>query len=87
MVASKTIEVEQRYRIVRAGGVTSLVWEVTRVFMPWQGGFEPACIRGVDGLAENDDARDLSDSRQKVICARCLTGPIRDSSDFGRAYA
>jgi hypothetical protein len=52
VVASKTVEVGQRYRIVRAGGVRSAVWEVTRVFMPWQGGFEHACIKDIDGPGE-----------------------------------
>jgi hypothetical protein len=51
VAASKTVEVGQRYRIVRVGGVPSALWEVTRVFMPWPGGFEHACIKSVDGLA------------------------------------
>ena len=46
------VEVGQRYRIVRAGGVRSAVWEVTRVFMPWRGGFEHVCIKDVDGPGE-----------------------------------
>ena len=52
MVASKAVEVGQRYRIVRAGGAPSTVWEVVRIYQPWQGGFEHACLKSVDGTAE-----------------------------------
>ena len=52
LAASRTVEVGQRYRIVRAGGVRSAVWEVTRIFTPWQGGFEHVCIKDVDGPGE-----------------------------------
>jgi hypothetical protein len=47
---SRQVAVGQRYRVVRADGVPSALWEVTRVFTPWHGGFEHACIKGVDGL-------------------------------------
>ena len=52
VVASKTVEVGQRYRIVRAGGVPSHLWEVTRVYMPWYGGIEHACIKSLAGRSE-----------------------------------
>jgi hypothetical protein len=51
VATNRTVEVGQRYRIVRAGGLPSAVWEVTRVYVPWLGGFEHACIKSVDGLA------------------------------------
>jgi hypothetical protein len=52
VVASKTVEVGQRYRIVREGGVPSGLWEVTRVYMPWYGGIEHACIKSIAGRSE-----------------------------------
>ena len=46
------IEVGQRYRTVRAGGgPSSTVWEVVEVYVPWEGGFEHARLKGVDGSA------------------------------------
>jgi hypothetical protein len=38
--------------MIRAGGVTSDLWEVTRVYMPWYGGIEHACIKSVAGRSE-----------------------------------
>jgi hypothetical protein len=52
MVASKAVEVGQRYRIVRTDGAPSTVWEVVRIYQPRQGGFEHACLKSVDGTAE-----------------------------------
>jgi hypothetical protein len=48
---SRQVEIGQRYRIVRAGGVLSTLWEVTKVYLPWEGGFEHACLKSVDGLS------------------------------------
>jgi hypothetical protein len=45
-------EVGQRYRIVAAGRVPSHLWEVTRVYMPWYGGLEHACLKSIAGLSE-----------------------------------
>jgi hypothetical protein len=50
--AAGQVEVGQRYRIVRAGGVPSTVWEVVRIYKPWLGGFEHGCLKSVDGTAE-----------------------------------
>jgi hypothetical protein len=47
------VEIGQRYRIIRAGGAPSTLWEVTKVYLPWQGGFEHACLKRVDGLSES----------------------------------
>jgi hypothetical protein len=52
VAAHKTVEVGQRYRIVAPGGVPSGIWEVTRVYMPWYGGIEHACIKSVAGRSE-----------------------------------
>ena len=52
VVASKPVEVGQRYRMIRAGGVPSGLWEVTRVYMPWYGGIEHACIKSLAGRSE-----------------------------------
>jgi hypothetical protein len=52
MRVNRQIEVGQRYRIVGAGGVPSAIWEVTRVFMPWYGGLEHACIKSIDARSE-----------------------------------
>ena len=52
MAAHKTVAVGQRYRIVAPGGVPSGIWEVTRVYMPWYGGIEHACIKSVAGRSE-----------------------------------
>jgi hypothetical protein len=30
----------------------SRLWEVTKVYLPWQGGFEHTCLRSVDDLSE-----------------------------------
>ena len=43
---------EQRYRIVAPGGVPAGLWEVTRVYMPWHGGIEHACIKSIAGRSE-----------------------------------
>ena len=52
MVASREVEIGQRYRTVRAGGGPSpTLWEVVKVYTPWQGGFEHACLKSVDGSA------------------------------------
>jgi hypothetical protein len=46
------VEVGQRYRTVRAGGgSSSTVWEVVEVYVPWEGGFEHARLKSVDGSA------------------------------------
>jgi hypothetical protein len=48
--AGGPVEIGQRYRIVRAGGGPSLtVWEVVKVYVPWQHGFEHVCLKSVDG--------------------------------------
>jgi hypothetical protein len=52
VAASKPVEVGQQYRMIRAGGVTSDLWEVTRVYMPWYGGIEHACIKSIVGRSE-----------------------------------
>ena len=52
MVARKTVEVGQRYRIVVPGGVPSGLWKVTRIYMPWYGGIEHACIKSLAGRSE-----------------------------------
>jgi hypothetical protein len=52
MRVSRQIEVGQRYRTVAPGGVASGLWEVTRVYMPWYGGFEHACIKSIAGRSE-----------------------------------
>ena len=52
MVAIKTVEVGQRYRMIRAGGVPSDLWEVTRVYLPWYSGIEHACIKSIAGRSE-----------------------------------
>jgi hypothetical protein len=49
---NRQIEARQRYRIVAPGGAPSGIWEVTRVFMPWYGGFEHACIKSIAGRSE-----------------------------------
>jgi hypothetical protein len=59
VVASKPVEVGQRYRIlgasgvpvvVGAGGLALALWEVTRVFM--RGDIEHACIKNLTGRPE-----------------------------------
>ena len=46
------VEVGQRYRTVRAGGgPSSTVWEVVEVYVPWEGGFEHARLKSIDGSA------------------------------------
>jgi hypothetical protein len=53
MVASQRVEIGQRYRMVRADGAPSpTVFEVVNVYVPWPGGFEHACIKGVARLSE-----------------------------------
>jgi hypothetical protein len=52
MGKNRAVEIGQRYRIVRAGGAPSVLWEVTSVYVPWQGGFEHACLKSVAGLSE-----------------------------------
>jgi hypothetical protein len=52
VVASRQVEVGQRYRTVRVGGGPSpTVWEVVTVYIPWEGGFEHAGLKSVDGSA------------------------------------
>lgn len=51
MAERKQAEVGQRYRIVAPGGVPGL-WEVTRVYTPWYGGLEHACIKSIAGRSE-----------------------------------
>lgn len=52
MGVNRRIEVGQRYRMIRVGGVTSDLWEVTRVYVPWYGGIEHACIKSITGRSE-----------------------------------
>ena len=50
MSAGVRVEIGQRYRIAKTGGIVPLtVWEVVRIYLPWQGGFEHACLKSVDG--------------------------------------
>ena len=43
------IEVGQRYRIIRNGGAPlRVVWEVVKVFVPWQDGLEHARLQSVN---------------------------------------
>ena len=49
---NRRIEVGQRYRIVVPGGVPAGLWQVTRVYMPWYGGIEHACIKSIAGRSE-----------------------------------
>jgi hypothetical protein len=51
VVAGGQIETGQRYRVVRVGGAPSTVWEVLRIYRPWPGCFEHACLKSVDGSA------------------------------------
>ena len=52
MTASRQVEIGQRYRTVRAeGGHLPTVWEVVKIYRPWQDGNEHACLKSVDGLA------------------------------------
>jgi hypothetical protein len=50
--AGVQVEIGQRYRVVRASGAPSTVWEVVRIFRPWREGFEHACLKGVDGSTQ-----------------------------------
>ena len=50
MTVDRVVEVGQWYRLVRPGGGHPLtVWEVVKVYVPWQGGFEHACLKSTDG--------------------------------------
>jgi hypothetical protein len=50
--AGGQVEIGQRYRIARTGGgPVPTVWEVVRIYVPWKGGFEHACLKSVDGSA------------------------------------
>jgi hypothetical protein len=52
VTASRKVEIGQRYRTVRAGGTPlPTVWEVVKVFQPWQNGFEHACLKCVGDQA------------------------------------
>jgi hypothetical protein len=52
MRASAGVEVGQRYRTVRPdGGAAPTVWNVVKVYVPWHGGWEHACLKSVDGSA------------------------------------
>jgi hypothetical protein len=51
VVAGGQVETGQRYRIVKSGGGPLTVWEVVRIYRPWPGGFEHACLKSVDGSA------------------------------------
>jgi hypothetical protein len=42
--ADGQVETGQRYRVVKAGGGPSTVWEVVRIYRPWQGGFVSAAL-------------------------------------------
>ena len=48
----RQVEIGQRYRTVRAGGALSSLWEVTEIYLPWQGGFEHARLKSIAGLSE-----------------------------------
>jgi hypothetical protein len=50
--AGGQVETGQRYRVVRPRGAPTTVWEVVRIYLPWPGGFEHACLKSVDGSAE-----------------------------------
>jgi hypothetical protein len=52
VLRAKTVGVGQRYRIVAPGGVPASLWEVTRIYMPWYGGIEHACIKSIAGRSE-----------------------------------
>lgn len=52
MTAGEHVEIGQRYRIVRAAGVPSTVWEVVRIYMPWPSGFEHGCLKSIGGSNE-----------------------------------
>jgi hypothetical protein len=50
VTAGAEIGVGQRYRLVRPGGGPPLtVWEVVKLYVPWQGGIEHACLKSVGG--------------------------------------
>jgi hypothetical protein len=49
--AGGQVETGQRYRVVRVGGAPSTVWEVVRIYRPWPGCLEHACLRSVDRSA------------------------------------
>ena len=52
MSASARVEVGQRYRTIRPdGGAAQTVWNVVKVYVPWHGGLEHACLKSVDGSA------------------------------------
>jgi hypothetical protein len=46
------VEIGQHYRVLKAGGNPSTVWEVVKIYRPWQDGFEHACLKIVGGSAE-----------------------------------
>jgi hypothetical protein len=50
--AGGDVEIGQYYRIVKAAGTPSTVWQVTRVYRPWREGFDHACLKSVGGSAE-----------------------------------
>ena len=50
MSASRQVEIGQRVRA--GGGPSPTVWEVVKVYMLWQDGFEHACIKSIAGLSE-----------------------------------
>jgi hypothetical protein len=52
VTAGEHVEIGQRYRVVRAAGVPSTVWEVVRIYMPWPGGFEHGCLKSIGGSSE-----------------------------------
>jgi hypothetical protein len=50
VTADGSVEVGQHYRLVRpAGGPPLTVWEVVKIYVPWQGGFKHACLKSADG--------------------------------------
>jgi len=53
VISSQQVEVGQHYRTTRAqGSPLPTVWRVVRVYMPWPGGWEHACLKSVDDRAE-----------------------------------
>jgi hypothetical protein len=49
---SQSVEIGQRYRMVGAGGGPQWnIWEVVKVFLPWEGGFEHVRLKSVGSQA------------------------------------
>lgn len=49
MNVTRRVEIGQHYRDVNAVGAgAALTWIVTKVFRPWQGGFEHICLQSIE---------------------------------------